>query len=67
MDKPCEVKAHLLAIVVFDDIEGLHVVDESRCQHTGNKSETIVHPTAVDLFSSWHVDREMLQDNFSFH
>ena len=67
MDKPCEIEAHLLAIVVFDDIERLHIVKESRCQHTRDQSVTIVHPTAVNLTTLGHVYGEMLQDNISFH
>ena len=67
MDKPCEIKAHLLSIVVFDDIKRLHVVEEARRQHARNKSIAIVHPTAIDLVSFGHVNRKMLQDNISFH
>ena len=67
MDEPSKIKAHLLAIVVLNDIKRLHVVEEASCQHANYKSETIVHPTAINLTTFRHVHREMLQDNFFLH
>ncbi len=67
VNKPGEVKRHFFSIVVFDDIEWLHVVLKFCRQHTKAQSESVVYPTVVNLFSHRHMYREMLRNHLVFH
>ena len=67
MNKPCEIERHFLSIVVFDDIEWLHVVLEFGCQHAKAQSETVIYPTVVNLLSHWHMYGEMLRNHLILH
>ena len=60
MDQPSEVEAKLLAIVVLDKVEWLHVVEEAGSDHAIRQAPTVFHPRRVDLFAFWHVHREVV-------
>ena len=60
MNQPGEVKAELLAIVVSDEVERLHIIQETLQDHTVRQSPAIFHPRFVDQFALGHMDGEVI-------
>ena len=67
MDQPGEVKAELLPIVVSDEVERLHIVEESLQDHTVRQPPAIFQPRLVDQFAFGHVNWEVIGDYSALH
>lgn len=63
MDQPSEVKAELLPVVVSNEVERLHIVQESLQDHAVRQPPPILHPRVVDQFALGHVDGEVIGDD----
>ena len=63
MDQPCEVETKLLAIIVFDEVEWLHICNEALGYHTPWKSYAVFIPRLLDFFTLGHVHWEVFKNN----
>lgn len=50
MDQPCEIKCQLLAKVVLDKVEWLHIFKVANCNHPDKETPSVVFPSHLDLF-----------------
>ena len=64
MNEPGEVKAELLAIVVLDEIDRLHILQESSSEeHTSREGPAVSDPGLVDQVAILHVNWEVIKDD----
>ena len=63
MDKPSKVESELLAVVVFDEIERLHICKEAFEQHTCRQTPSIIKPRIIDQVSFRHMHWEVLSNH----
>lgn len=67
MHQPGEVKSELLAIVVFNEVEWLHVLDEALTDnHATGEPPAILKPRGVDHVTLGHVDRPVVKNDSAF-
>lgn len=60
VDQPSEVEAKLLAIVVLDKVEWLHVFEETVSDHASRQAPPVIYPRRVDLRAFGHVYWEVV-------
>ena len=66
MNQPGKVKAKLLAIIVFDEVERLHVPKETWGSHAPWKFQAVHSPWLFDIFSFGHVHWEVFKYDTTF-
>ena len=64
VDEPCEIEANLLSIIVFDDVDWLHIIQVRLCgEHTQRKTKPVLLPAIDDIFTLLGlVDWEVVSD-----
>jgi len=63
MDEPGEVEAELLAIVVGDETQRLHLVFPVTADEAPSEAPTVFLPRCLDMFSVLGVHGEVVEDN----
>ena len=67
MNQPGEVEAELLTVVVFDEVQGLHVAEEACQEHTTTQTPLVLLPGDTDEVALRHVDREVIRDDMALY
>ena len=63
MDQPGEIEAKLLTVVIFDEIDRLHVAQEALEEHASRQTPFVLGPWLDDFTAFGHVHGPMLSDH----